>query len=92
MLLPLSLPGVLTGVILVWLMAIGAIVTPLMLGGLRDALLGADIFQQVMHFFDYRKAAALSTILLVVGIVGVLPLQWLERRLARRAESLGATV
>ena len=83
-LLPLSLPGVLTGVILVWLMSCGAIVTPLMLGGLRDALIGSEIFQQVMHFFDYRKAATFATLLMLIAIAGVLPLQWLERRLSRQ--------
>lgn len=89
-LLPLSLPGILTGTILVWLMSIGAIVTPLMLGGMRDALIGTEIFEQVMHFFDYRRAAALSVVLLLVGLAGVLPLQWLERRVTRTAQEGGA--
>ena len=81
-LLPLSLPGMLTGVMLVWLMSVGAIVTPLMLGGLKDTLIGSEIFQQVLHFFDYRKAATFASLLMVVAILGVLPLQWLERRLS----------
>jgi len=41
--LPLSLPGVISGVMLVYLMSTGAIVTPLLLGGLRDRMLGTQI-------------------------------------------------
>ncbi|WP_224769651.1 ABC transporter permease [Pseudosulfitobacter pseudonitzschiae] len=54
-LLPLSLPGILTGVTLVYLMSTGAIVTPLLLGGLGDTMIGTEIFQEVMHFFDYPR-------------------------------------
>jgi len=83
-LLPLSLPGILTGITLVYLMATGAIVTPLLLGGLRNTMLGTEIFQEVMHFFNYPKAAALATVLLVTALVVVIPIQILERWLARR--------
>ncbi len=89
-LLPLSAPGILTGVTLVYLMATGAIVTPLMLGGLGDTMLGTEIFQQVFHFFDYPKAAALAAILLVTALAVVLPLQWLERHLSLRLFGEGA--
>lgn len=83
-LVPLSMPGILTGVTLVYLMATGAIVTPLMLGGLGDSMLGTEIFQEVMHFFDYPKAAALATVLLFTALIVVLPLQWYERRISKR--------
>ncbi|MCC5970488.1 MAG: ABC transporter permease [Pararhodobacter sp.] len=83
-LLPLSLPGILTGITLVYLMATGAIVTPLLLGGLRNTMLGTEIFQEVMHFFNYPKAAALATVLLVTALVVVIPIQIFERWLARR--------
>tara|TARA_R110000765_G_scaffold426645_5_gene543117 strand:- start:37471 stop:38310 length:840 start_codon:yes stop_codon:yes gene_type:complete len=83
-LLPLSLPGILTGVTLVYLMSTGAIVTPLLLGGLGDTMIGTEIFQEVMHFFDYPKAAALATVLLVTAMAVVLPLQFLERWLSKR--------
>ena len=89
--LPLALPGVLTGITLVYLMATGAIVTPLLLGGLGDAMIGTEIFQEVMHFFDYPKAAALATVLLATALGVVIPIQILERWLARR-QSDGAAL
>ncbi|WP_417677825.1 ABC transporter permease [Roseibium sp.] len=82
--LPLAMPGILTGVTLVYLMATGAIVTPLMLGSLQNTMLGTKIFEEVMHFFDYPKAAALATVLLITALAVVLPLQWLERRINHR--------
>lgn len=82
--LPLALPGILTGITLVYLMATGAIVTPLLLGGLGDTMLGTEIFQEVMHFFDYPKAAALATVLLITALGVVLPIQIFERWLVRR--------
>ncbi|WP_210236602.1 ABC transporter permease [Arenibacterium halophilum] len=89
-LLPLAMPGVLTGITLVYLMATGAIVTPLLLGGLGDTMLGTEIFQEVMHFFDYPKAAALATVLLVTALAVVLPIQLLERWLSARLSDGGA--
>jgi putative spermidine/putrescine transport system permease protein len=81
--LPLSLPGVVSGVMLVYLMSTGAIVTPLLLGGLRDRMLGTQIYQEVLQLFDYPKAAAIAVILTVTALLVVLPLQWLERRVSR---------
>ncbi|APE45620.1 ABC transporter permease (plasmid) [Sulfitobacter alexandrii] len=87
--LPLAMPGILTGVTLVYLMATGAIVTPLLLGGLGDTMLGTEIFQEVMHFFDYPKAAALATVLLVTALGVVLPIQFFERWLSARLSDGG---
>jgi putative spermidine/putrescine transport system permease protein len=81
--LPLSLPGVISGVMLVYLMSTGAIITPLLLGGLRDRMLGTQIYQEMFQLFDFPKAATLAVILTATALVLVLPLQWLERRVSR---------
>jgi len=44
--LPLSLPGVFTGISITFLTSMGAIVTPILLGGLRDTMLGTQIFRK----------------------------------------------
>ncbi len=87
--LPLSLPGVISGVMLVYLMSTGAIITPLLLGGLRDRMLGTQIYQEMFQLFDFPKAATLAVILTVTAFLVVLPLQWLERRVSRNLK--GAT-
>ena len=83
MVLPLTFPGVMSGTILIYLMATGAIVTPLMLGGVRDALLGTRLYSDVMDQFDFPRAATIAVVLSASAFVVVLPLQWLERRVSR---------
>lgn len=85
--LPLTLPGVMSGAILVYLIATGAIVTPLMLGAPRDALLGTQIYRNVMDIFDMPKASTVAIVLTVAAFLVVLPLQWLERRVSRNLAS-----
>ncbi len=88
--LPLSLPGVITGAMLVYLLSTGAIVTPLLLGGVRDGMLATQIYQDVLQVFDYPKAASMAIILLFAAFSLVIPLQWLERRVAARVSGMGA--
>ena len=80
---PPTMSGVMSGVVLVYLMATGAIVTPLMLGGLRDALMGTQIYREVMDMFNFPKASAIAVVLTVVAFAIIIPLQWLERRAGR---------
>lgn len=82
--LPLSLPGVIGGATLIYLMSTGAIVTPLLLGGIRERMLGTQIYQEVMQTFNFPKASMLAVLLLIGGLLAILPLQWLERRVNRR--------
>lgn len=82
--LPLSLPGVIAGATLIYLMSTGAIVTPLLLGGIRERMIGTQIYQEVMQTFNFNKASTLATLLLLGGLVAILPFQWLERRISRR--------
>lgn len=82
--LPLSVPGVVAGSSLVLLMATGAIVTPLLLGGLRDRMLGTQIYTEVFQIFNFQRASALAIILLVVALLLVTPLRIFERRLRRK--------
>ena len=88
--LPLSLPGVITGATLVYLLSTGAIVTPLLLGGVRDGMLATQIYQDVLQVFDYPKAASMAIVLLLAAFSLVIPLQLLERRVAARVSGTGA--
>lgn len=89
--LPISLPGVLSGMTLVYLLSTGAIVTPLLLGGVRDGLMATQIYQDVLQVFDYPKAASMALILVVTAFAAVLPAQWLERRIAVSVSGRGAS-
>jgi spermidine/putrescine transport system permease protein len=64
--LPLSMPGVVVGAFLTFVLTIGDYVTPQILGGARELLLPQAIVLQVQRIGDFPMAAALSMLLLVV--------------------------
>lgn len=84
--LPLMMPGVLNGASLVLLIAMGTIVTPLLLGGLRDRMLGTQIYTEIFQVFDFQRATAMAVTLLVAALVLVWPIRVFENRLRRRQE------
>lgn len=77
--LPLSLPGVMVGAFLTFVLTIGDYVTPQILGGNRELLLPQAILLQVQRRSDFPMAAALSLILmLVVTLAFLLSARWLK--------------
>jgi spermidine/putrescine transport system permease protein len=65
-LLPLSLPGVIAGSILVFIPSLGAYVTPEILGGAKTTLLGSYIVTQFLTARNFPFGAALSTVLMAI--------------------------
>lgn len=88
--LPLTVPGIITGTMLVYLMSTGAIVTPILLGGVRDRMMGTQMYQEVIQTFNFPKASMLAFLLLLAGLAVVLPLQALERKLSRFMDQKGS--
>lgn len=80
---PLSLPGVVSGCTIVFLLSSGAIITPLLLGGPRNSMLATQIYQDVFQIFDFPKAATMAFLLTACAAAIILPLQLIERRLLR---------
>lgn len=72
--LPLALPGIAAGVILVFIPALGTFVTPDLLGGARGIMVGNLIQNQVLQARDWPFGAALSLWLTLVSLLLILPL------------------
>jgi putative spermidine/putrescine transport system permease protein len=67
--LPLSMPGVVAGSLLTFIVSLGLFVTPALLGGPSDRTFSMLIEQQVNTFGDFSAAAALSIFLLIASLV-----------------------
>ena len=78
--LPLSLPGAFTALLVVYLACIGAIVTPLLLGGITQKFVGSQIYQEVMSTYNMSKGAAWSMCLLTISFLSVALFKVIERR------------
>ena len=72
--LPLSMPGVVAGVLLTFIPAAGDFVNATLLGTPRQAMIGNVIQSRFQVIADYPSAAALSFILM--GLILVLVLAW----------------
>lgn len=62
--LPLTLPGVLTGSVLVFVIALGYYIVPALLGGIGDSMVAQVIESQVADFGNWGLAGMLSAVLL----------------------------
>jgi len=70
--LPLTMPGVVAGSILVFIPSLGAYVTPDLLGGAKSVMIGNVVYSQFMSARDYPFGSAVSFVLMGVMLVGTL--------------------
>lgn len=70
--LPLSLPGVAAGSVIVFILGIGFFITPALVGGPRTLMISTLIGQQATELLNWPFAGALSGVLLIVTLVLVL--------------------
>jgi spermidine/putrescine transport system permease protein len=70
--MPLALPGVLAGSLLVFIPAVGDFINASYLGSTQTTMIGNVIQQQFLVVKDYPAAAALSLVLMGTILVGVL--------------------
>lgn len=84
---PLVLPGVVAGVILVFILAVGSFITPVLLGGQLVMTLPILALQQFQTTFNWALGSAIATLLLVVVLCTTIVFE----RVLRRRQMLGAT-
>lgn len=79
--LPLSVPGLLSGAMLVFALSLGIYVTPLLIGGANQSLVGLRIYEQVMTLFNQPIGAAFSYVLLAISFVVIAAMTWISHRM-----------
>jgi putative spermidine/putrescine transport system permease protein/spermidine/putrescine transport system permease protein len=71
---PLSLPGLAAGIVIVFVLCLGFYVTPALLGGGRVMMWSMQIERNVAYYGDWGAASALGVVLLVLTLGILLPL------------------
>lgn len=71
-LLPLSMPGIVAGSIVVFIPSLGAYVTPDLLGGAKVSLIGNLLQQQFMTVRDWPFGSAIGFILMAIMLLAVM--------------------
>ena len=69
--LPLSMPGVIAGCLLVFIPAVGEFVIPALLGGPEQLMLGKVIWTEFFRNRDWPVAAAIAIILIAIIIIPI---------------------
>jgi spermidine/putrescine transport system permease protein len=70
--LPLTLPGVIAGSILVFIPSLGAYITPDLLGGAKSVMIGNVIQSQFLSVRDYPFGSAFSFVLMAMMLLATL--------------------
>jgi putative spermidine/putrescine transport system permease protein len=83
--IPLAAPGILAGSVLVFVIAISAFITPMLVGGSRIRMMGSFIYEQMMAQMNWSFGAAMAFIILGAGLLSTGLLNaFAARRVVRR--------
>ena len=77
--LPLTLPGIMVGAFLTFVLCIGDYITPQILGGNRELLLPQTMMLQISRRSDFPMASSLAMVLMVVvSLAYIASARWLK--------------
>ncbi|BFL35583.1 ABC transporter permease [Holdemania massiliensis] len=85
--LPMSIPGIITGSVLVFTGAMTAYTTPQLLGGSKNMLLSTLIYQRAMTLNDWTGASVVALVMIVTTLIVMKGLNFVADRLDKRGEN-----
>ena len=85
--LPMSIPGIITGAVLVFTGAMTAYTTPQLLGGPKNMLLSTLIYQRAMTLNDWTGASVVALVMIVTTLIVMKGLNAIAGRLDKRGEN-----
>jgi spermidine/putrescine transport system permease protein len=84
LIVPLTKPGIIAGCLLVFIPSLGAFLTPDLLGGARNMMVGNLIQHEYLVVRDWPLGSAISFILLVIVIAAAAAYFFVESRMTRK--------
>ena len=84
--LPLSVPGIIGGCLLVFIPAVGEFTIPALLGGADTLMIGRVLWDEFFINRDWPVASAVSVVLLLLLVA---PILWFQRLQRREQEAAG---
>jgi putative spermidine/putrescine transport system permease protein len=88
--LPLSVPGLIAGLTIVFSLTAASYVTPQMVGGSHGLMLGVLLEQQINTSFDWPMGAAIAAVMVAIALGASVGVEWLVgRRAAARSRRSG---
>ena len=73
--LPLSMPGIIAGSMLVFIPALGEFVIPALLGGIDSLMIGRTLYDEFFVNRDWPLASAVATVLLIILVIPIMLFQ-----------------
>ena len=73
--LPMSMPGIIAGCLLVFIPALGEYVIPTLLGGLDTLMIGRTLYDEFFQNRDWPLASSVATILLFILVIPMMVFQ-----------------
>lgn len=89
--IPLANPGLASGSVLCFVVAISVVVTPALMGGRSNRMVGNEIYDQVITAINWPFASAMAVVLIGIVIALMVASLWLGRVVERRAVARRAT-
>ncbi len=84
--LPLSVPGIIVGSVLVFTGALSAYTTPQLLGGNKNLVMATFIYQKAMSEGDWTGAGVVAVIMIITTLLVMKGFQYMASRLDKRGE------
>ena len=82
--LPLSIPGIITGAILVFTGSLTAYTTPQLLGGNKSLVLATLIYQKAMTLNDWSSAGVIAAVMIVTTLIVMKVFNTIAARMDKR--------
>ncbi|WP_211364834.1 ABC transporter permease subunit [Roseospira marina] len=84
--LPLSMPGIVAGSMLVFIPAVGEFVIPDLLGGAGTLMIGKVLWSEFFNNRDWPVASAVAIAMLIFLVIPIVVFQYYQHKHAERAE------